>query len=155
MRIGINTGPAVVGNLGSRNRFDYSMLGDAVNLAARLEGLNRQFRTRTLITESTYRELESSVPAREISRVAVVGRSETVTVYEPMLPPVFESKKSILDAFATGLMEYYDGNFRKAERLFSDIEEHDPPSAAYRERCAELRKETPDSWDGVWIMTSK
>ena len=78
MRIGHELGPAVVGNMGSRTRFDYTMLGDAVNLAARLEGINKQFGTYTMISGERHCELVGGAfPARELSRVAVVGRARS------------------------------------------------------------------------------
>ncbi len=85
MRVGMNTGHAVVGNMGSKNRFDYTMLGDQVNLAARLEGINKQFGTYTMISAAVVQKIGGAFPARELSRVAVVGRKEPVTVFEPML----------------------------------------------------------------------
>ena len=84
MRIGMNSGKAVVGNMGSRTRFDYTMLGDAVNLAARLEGTNKQFRTYTMISATTRELMGDAFPVRELSRIAVVGRKEPVVVFEPM-----------------------------------------------------------------------
>jgi adenylate cyclase len=156
MRIGMNTGPAVVGNMGSRTRFDYTMLGDAVNLAARLEGVNKQFRTYTMISAATLAQTGGAFPARELARVAVVGRKEPVTVYEPFLPEAHAAARPLLESFAEGLKAFYGGRFAEAAGLFGRTAAEDPPAAAYLEKCRQLAASPPKAgWDGVWIMTSK
>ncbi|MGA2640286.1 MAG: adenylate/guanylate cyclase domain-containing protein [Spirochaetia bacterium] len=155
-RVGMNTGPAVVGNMGSKTRFDYTMLGDQVNLSARLEGINKQFGTYIMISGSTVEKIAGAFPARELSRVAVVGRKEPVTVYEPMLPEEFAARGPTLEIFDRGLKEFYAGRFAEAERIFEGIASVDPPAASYAKKCQLLAASPLEAgWSGVWVMTEK
>lgn len=160
MRVGINTGDAVVGNMGSSSRFDYTMLGDSVNLAARLEGLNKQFGTYSMCSAASKEEalaFGTELRFRELARVAVVGKKEAVTVFEPMNASEYAERQAVLDAFSQGLQLFYQGKFSEALEAFSAIQKEDAPAAHYVAKCRELLENPPDlsSWEGVWVATSK
>ena len=160
MRVGINTGDAVVGNMGSSSRFDYTMLGDSVNLAARLEGLNKQFGTYSMCSAASKEEalaFGTELRFRELARVAVVGKKEAVTVFEPMNANEYAERQAVLDAFSQGLQLFYQGKFPEALEAFSAIQKEDAPAAHYVAKCRELLENPPDlsSWEGVWVATSK
>ncbi len=160
MRIGINTGDASVGNFGSLTKFDYTIIGDAVNLAARLEGANKEFGTYTMISWTTRDSLGDAFAFRPLGMIAVKGREDRpVTIYEPMYKKEFDVRKELFETFGAGLSAFWAGEFQKAESLFSEIAKFDPAAGAYGEKCRQLLSHPPESWpekwDGVWVMTSK
>jgi len=161
-RIGVNTGMMLVGNLGSRHIMDYTVMGDNVNLASRLEGANKIWGTNICISEMTYDQLHGEMICRELDLIRVKGKTKPVKVFE-----VFETTdmgipaglESLLERYEMGIQLYRDREFGDALDLFHDILGLDPddgPSRVHQERCYEyLSSPPPDDWDGVFEMKTK
>lgn len=164
-RIGLNTGNAVIGNMGGRQRFNYTMMGDTVNLAARLESGAKQFGVYTMITDVTYNAARDVIEARELDRIVVIGKKEPVTIYEVLskkgeLDP---KKKQIADFYAEGLAYYREQNWDAAvakwrAAMAVDPDHPDATSGIFIKRVDAIRAgkvEIPKDWNGVWEMTEK
>lgn len=160
--IGLNTGMIVSGNIGSPKRMDYTMIGDGVNLAARLESACKQYSARILISEFTRAKLKGTYRMRDIDLVVVKGKTEPVGVIEILDYHTEETYPNLMDNvnyFNEAVKQYRGGNWDKAISNFEEAKKANPSdnlANTYIERCEHLKAEPPEGqWDGVWVMTSK
>jgi adenylate cyclase len=152
----------VSGNIGSAKRMDYTMIGDGVNLAARLESACKQYGARILISENTCRKLRGTYRIREIDRVIVKGKTEPVGIHEVLDYHTEASFPNLMEAvsyFKDGVGHYRRGKWQQAVTAFTEVLKLNPSdhlAQVYIERCEHMQAHPPaDDWDGVWVMQSK
>ena len=158
--IGINSGKVVFGSVGARNRMDFTSIGDTVNLAARLEGANKAYGSKSIITEAVFEKLKGSFVCRELDFIKVKGKKEPVRIYEILQTKYAASDKlfEIKELFEKGLAAYRRQKWDKAKEMFTLCSKKymDMPSIVFLERIAHFRRNLPPKrWDGVFEMKVK
>jgi adenylate cyclase len=162
MGIGLNTDHVVSGNIGSPKRMDYTIIGDGVNLASRLESACKQYAARILISDNTVRRLRGTYRMREVDKVVVKGKNEPVGVYEVLdyhTDETFPNVMEVVSFFKGGVAHYRRAEWDKAIGAFREalaLNPQDKLAQIYVDRCAYMKNHPPgDNWDGVYVMKSK
>jgi len=160
--MGVNTGMIVSGNIGSPKRMDYTVIGDGVNLAARLESACKQYGVRIIISEYTFAGLKATYRTREIDKVIVKGKTKPVSIYEVLdyhNENTFPNMIEVLGNFNSGVEYYKNSRWDDAKKLFQEGLKGNPDdkcSKMYLDRCDYMKKNPPKGeWDGVWVMKTK
>lgn len=158
--VGVSTGDVVVGNMGSRRRFNYSIIGDEVNFSARIEGLTKQYGVECLIGETTYKAImnEPHLHTRELDDVMVKGKVEPRKIYQLLTSELTSTTEELLHHFATGRRHYLAGNFSAAVKAFEaalQLDQNDGPSKVFKERSEALVENPPTDWTGVFEFKTK
>ena len=159
--MGLNTDEIVSGNIGSPKRMDYTVIGDGVNLAARIESSCKKYGAKILMSEYTFKALKATYRTRQVDCVVVKGKTEPVHVFEVLdfhSKETFPNMIEVLEMFNNGIEYYNEGNWEKAIAQFKKAQKGNPDdkcSNMYVERCGILKKRDPKDWDGVWVATSK
>ncbi len=162
VRAGLNTGHMIVGNMGGRERFDYTVIGDSVNLASRLEGANKQYKSDIMISDMTYKHVEGKVLVRELDLIQVKGKTEPVKVWHLLGPIDMErtdKERQALEIYHEGLKLYRERNWAEAIGYMQQAKELDPEchvAEIYAQRAGLYQlNPPPDDWNGVFVMTTK
>ena len=161
VRMGINTGEMIAGNVGSSDRFDYTIMGDAVNLSSRLEGANKYYGTYLMVSETTYAATKDHFEYRELDLLKVKGKNNSVRVYELLTRKghLDDTMRQMLPHYKAGIEAYYQQKWDYALTHFNkvlEIDATDGPTNLYVSRCQKFKEKPPvENWDGSYELKAK